>query len=121
MAELQIDVAAGPVTGMRILRLTGPFTLTTLFAFQETVRQDPGPITIIDLSEVPYMDSAALGSLLGLHVSCQRDGRKYSLIGIPPRVEVLLRTSRVDNILVIHPTLAAAELSLTGQSAAGPN
>jgi len=106
---------------MRVLRLVGPFTLNTLVAFQETVRKDPGPLTIIDLSDVPYMDSAALGSLLGVHVSCERNGRKYALVGVPERIETLFRTCHVDDFLVIHPDLAAAELSLLGESADGTN
>jgi anti-sigma B factor antagonist len=111
MHELRIDVSNRPVEGGRVLRLVGPFTINTLFEFQKMVRENPGPITIIDLSEVPYMDSAALGTLLGVHVSCQRDNRKYSLIGVPPRLESLFRTCHVDDILVIHPTIEAAEAS----------
>jgi anti-anti-sigma factor len=121
MDELRIDEAPGTVEGVRLLRLTGPFTVTTLFAFQEIVRRDPGPITIIDLSGVPYMDSAALGTLLGVHVSCQRHDRKYSLIGIPPRIDSLIRMCRVDDILVSHATLAEAESSLNRQPASGPS
>lgn len=119
MDELRIDEAPGTAEGVRILRLAGPFMLTTLFTFQETARRDPSPVTIIDLSGVSYIDSAALGTLLGLHVSCQRNGRKYSLIGVPPRIESLLRMCHVDDILVIHADLADAERSLTSQASAG--
>ncbi len=117
MDKLRIDVAPGSAEGVRVLRLTGPFTLATIFEFQDIVRRDPSPITIIDLNEVPYMDSAALGSLIGIHVSCQRDGRKYALVGVQPRLESLLRMCHVDDFLVIHPTQAAAEVSLANQVA----
>jgi len=97
--------------GTRVLKIAGPFTLAAVFEFQSMVRSDPAPMTIVDLSEVPYMDSAALGSVLGLHVSCQKDGRQYALIGVSDRLRSLFRMSGVDNFLAIHPSLTAAVAS----------
>ena len=119
MSELKIDISL-PSEGVRLLRLSGPFDISNLFVFQEQVRQNPHPVTIIDLSEVPYIDSAALGSLLGFHVSCQRGAARYALVEVSPRIQSLLRMSHVDTILIQHATLADAQRSLTGKSAAGP-
>ncbi len=104
-----------PVTreGVHILKLTGPFTLSDVFDFQSLIREDSSPVTLIDLSGVPYMDSAALGSLLGFHVSCQRESRRYALVGVADRIRTLFKVAGVDGLLALYPTAAEAEGALT--------
>jgi anti-anti-sigma factor len=113
MEEMQIEVSAGASPNVRILRLAGPFTLSTMFDFQNIVRQGESAVTIIDLSGVPYMDSAALGALLGFHVSCQREHHRYALTGVSGRIRTLLQVAGVDGFLVCYATTedAAAYLA----------
>src|SRR5580692_4850576 len=92
-----------------ILKLTGPFTLSTVFEFQDSMRSSHPPITVVDLTGVPYMDSAALGSLMGLHVSCQHQNRRYALVGPSDRLQTVFRVSGVGSILTIHPSIGEAE------------
>jgi anti-anti-sigma factor len=117
MPDFTMDRMDGKFEGERILKLTGAFTLSTVFEFQDAIHLHHPPITIVDLGDVPYMDSAALGSLLGLHVSCQTHKRHYGLIGVSDRLQTLFRVSGVNTILAIYPSLAEAEAGL-GRSAA---
>jgi anti-anti-sigma factor len=112
MEELQIEIVAGSRPDVRILRLTGPFTLGTMFDFQNIVREGAAAVTIIDLSSVPYMDSAALGALLGYHVSCQREGHRYALTGVSGRIRTLFQVAGVDGFLVRYDTPEQAEAQL---------
>ena len=107
----------GPLSGERILKLAGPFTLATVFEFQAATRANQSPLTIVDLTDVPYMDSAALGSLMGLHVSCQQHGRHYALVGASERLQTVFRVSGVSSILAAFPSLAEAETALSGKAA----
>ena len=107
----------GRLAGERILKLTGPFTISSLFEFQDAMRTNRPPITIVDLTDVEYMDSAALGSLMTLHVSCQQHGRHYALVGASDRLQTVFRVSGVGSILASYPTLADAEASLGGKAA----
>lgn len=107
----------GSLAGERILTLTGPFTLAAVFDFQDSIRKDHAPITIVDLTGVPYMDSAALGSLLGLHVSCQKDQRHYALIGVSDRLRTLFRVAGVNGIINTFGSLADAEAGMRGNPA----
>jgi anti-anti-sigma factor len=109
MEEMQIEVVAGAGPSVRILRLIGPFTLGTMFDFQNIVREGDAAVTIIDLSGVPYMDSAALGALLGFHVSCQREGRRYALAGVSSRLRTLFLVAGVDGFLTQYDTADQAE------------
>jgi anti-sigma B factor antagonist len=96
----------------RILKLEGPFTLAAVFDFQAEVRKDPPRVLILDLTDVPYMDSAALGSILGLHVSCQKEGRHYAMVGVSDRLKTLFKVSGVDGLLSIYPSVAQAGAEL---------
>jgi len=111
--EATIQNVQGPREGVRVIRITGAFTIQThLFEFQEMVRGHTDPVLIVDLSEVPYMDSAAMGALLGLHVSCQKEHRKYGLAGIVHRVQTLFQVCKVEGMLTCFPTVEAAEEAL---------
>lgn len=106
---LNIERNTSGELGIETMRLTGPLTLSTLFDLQEALRVDPKPKTIIDLSGVPYMDSAGLGALLSFHASCKRTGREYALVGMTPRVHTMFSASKVDKLVTLFPTAREAE------------
>ena len=107
MPSLEIQVAAQP-SGGRILSLRGPVTLETLFELQNVLREGHSDL-IIDLANVPYMDSAGLGAILTAYASCQRNGKKFALTGICSRVMVLLEVTKVKALLPIFDTVDQAE------------
>lgn len=112
MDQFTIERRPGTREGTSILKLTGPFTLPEVFDFQTAIREDSSPVTLVDLGGVPYMDSAALGSLLGLHASCQRESRKYALVGVSDRLRTLFKVAGVEGLLSVYPTLPEAEKAL---------
>ena len=112
MSTFTSEWSPGSREDVRILKLTGPFTLAAVFDFQAEIRKDPPRVIIIDFADVPYMDSAALGSILGLHVSCQKDGRHYAMVGVSDRLKTLFKVSGVDGLLSIYPSVAQAEAAL---------
>ena len=112
MDELLVETVPGTPRGVRILRLSGPFILRTLFDFQSLVRSGGEQTTFIDLTEVPYIDSAALGCLIGVHVSAQKANRQYALVGASDRLRSLFDMTGVGSILVCYPTLAEAQKAL---------
>jgi len=112
MDAMKIESVPGTHDAIRILKLIGPFTLSTMFDFKSVIRQHTAPVTLIDLSAVPYMDSASLGALLGFHVSCQREGRKYALIAPSDRLKTLFKVAGVEGILTAYDSVEAAERAL---------
>jgi len=110
--EVKIESEAGSREGVRILRVNGALTIRNFFEFQDLGRKDTSRILIVDLGGVPYMDSAALGSLLGIHVSCEKNGRKYALINVGERLRKMFEISGVQSVLVMYPTQAEAEAAL---------
>ncbi len=107
---LSFECLSGSKPGTRIFRLTGPLTLGNMFELQAALRQDPQPaLTILDLSGVPYMDSAGLGVVVNCHVHCQNKGATMALAGVNERVMEMFRMTRTAEIMTIVDTVAAAE------------
>jgi anti-anti-sigma factor len=117
MNEFRMEQVPGSREGVAILKLSGPFTLACVFDFQTLVRNNPAPFMIVDFTDVPYMDSAALGSVLGLHVSCQRENRHYALVGVSDRLRTLFRVAGVEKLLSIRGSVEEAEAAMGAAAA----
>jgi anti-sigma B factor antagonist len=59
---------------------------------------------VIDLSEVPYVDSSALGVLVATRSRLSRASRPLKLCGLDSMVNRVFQASRLDRIFDIHPT-----------------
>jgi anti-anti-sigma factor len=111
-APLSIERKDGSAPGTCIFILTGPLTLRNLFELQSQLRScEPGKLSILDLSGVPYMDSAGMGLIINHYVHCQNLGIRVIVAGVSPRVHELFRMTKVDTIIVQAPTVEAAEAS----------
>jgi anti-sigma B factor antagonist len=81
----------------RILKLSGPLTIGTLYEFQNLVRSSAGNALVIDFTSVPYVDSAGVGALVGAYVRHQKEGHSLILAGVNDRVRNTLKVTQVDN------------------------
>ena len=106
---LHIEDLPGSRPGIRVLRLTGPLTLLSVFAFQSQVRADDSHALILDFTNVPLVDSAGIGALVGAYVSRQKDGRSLGLVGVNQRIHQALEVTRVDSFFHFYGTVAEAE------------
>jgi anti-sigma B factor antagonist len=112
MDQFQVLSTEGS-TGARILKVVGPLTLTNIFVFQNAARNETDRAIIVDLSDVPYIDSVGLGSILGVFASCQRTQRGFALAGAASRVRTLLEVAKADRILLVLDTVEDAEAKLS--------
>jgi len=55
---------------------------------------------ILDLTEVPYIDSAGLGSLVGTYVSSHKAGQQVVLTGVNERVAKLFQITKVEPLFL---------------------
>lgn len=67
--RLHIEDLGGTHEGHHVLRLRGPLIITNLFQFQSIVRANTTAFLILDLTQVPFIDSAGVGALWGLRNS----------------------------------------------------
>jgi anti-sigma B factor antagonist len=109
-APLSIERADGQAPGTRIFHLNGPVTLTNLFVLQPILRQDPPQrLAILDLSRVPYMDSAGMGAVINYYVHCEKHGCKLIVAGVSSRVLELFKMTKVDRVIPMAATVDEAE------------
>ena len=110
---LQIDKIENS-SGATVLRLHGPLLLGNFFPLQTMVRSDNSDLLIIDVSDMPYIDSAGIGCLVGAHVSREDSGRKMVLVGANDRLLSSLKVTRVDQLFALAPTVEQALAQKTG-------
>ncbi|HLK31536.1 MAG TPA: STAS domain-containing protein [Terriglobales bacterium] len=106
--SLVVEKFHGSLDTQRVLRLSGPLTFETLSPLQNALRVETASSVFLDLSDVPYVDSAGLGSLVTACVSCNKTGRQFVLSGVQPRVERLFRITGVEHLFIIFPSIQDA-------------
>lgn len=107
---LEINRKPGRSADTEVFQLTGPVTLRNLFELQSQLRSGATPrLTILDLTDVPYMDSAGMGLVMNQYVHCQTKGLKLVVAGANRRIMDLFEVTKVSNILPLANTVEEAE------------
>ncbi|HVO78613.1 MAG TPA: STAS domain-containing protein [Candidatus Bathyarchaeia archaeon] len=101
----RVDDAGGSSV---IFRLHGPLLLGNFFSFQSMVRSDQSNLLIVDVADVPYIDSAGIGCLVGAHVTREHAGRKLVLAGATERLVNMLKATKVDQLFTFAATVEEA-------------
>jgi anti-anti-sigma factor len=117
MEQIEVARELGATGSTTILRLNGPLTLATLFVLQQNLREIGNVDTVIDVTEVPYIDSAGLGTILSHWAHTQRTGHKFAMTGTSPRIDVLLEITKVNTLLPMFKTAEDADRAFAGKSA----
>lgn len=106
MEGLDVVCVAGATGSTEIVRLKGPLTLSTSLLLQEKLSELCNRDTVIDVTEVDYIDSSGLGAILSHWASTQRTGHQFAVTGANPRVDVLLTITGLKEVI---PTFKTSE------------
>jgi anti-anti-sigma factor len=110
---LAIERKEGKSAGIAIYQLTGPVTLRNIFDLQTQLRSGDLPsAAILDLSGVPYMDSAGMGAIMNYYTHCQGKHVKLIVAGVSSRVMELFKMTRVDTVMTFAASTEEAEAKL---------
>jgi anti-sigma B factor antagonist len=101
-----------------VLSFRGPLTMENVSPFMNAVRREDAPTMILDLTNVPYLDSSGLGSLVSACTSCAKAGRRMALTGVNKRVRKVLEITKVEQIFLMFPTLSDALEAFTNAGTA---
>ena len=118
LQELTVERYEGVADDQRILLLRGPITIETAPQFDRAVHHESAETMILDLSDVPYIDSVGLGSLVAACISHQKTGRCLVLTGLKPRVRKIMEITKVNDFFVTFGTTweAVEALANTGSA-----
>lgn len=96
-----------------LCRPVGELDAYTVGAFREALAElASSPRLLIDLSDVPFMDSSGLGALIGgIRRAREADG-EVTVACSRPTLTRLLHTTGFDRIVAVADTVEAAEAAL---------
>lgn len=110
--KVKLETLPGSNEDVSIVKVGGSLTINNFFDFQDVARKSSSGLLIVDLADVPYIDSAALGCLIGIHVSREKTARKYALVNVNERLRSLFTMTGVHGFLVTYANVDDAEAAL---------
>jgi anti-sigma B factor antagonist len=98
-SELRMAVNDAPAEA--IVHCAGRITSHTTELLKETVKPlfAEGKLVVLDLSNVSYLDSSGLGTLVGLYVSAKGAKTRLKLIHLNERLKELVSLTRLGEFL----------------------
>jgi anti-anti-sigma factor len=113
-----MNITTSHVGSVVVLRLNEPrLTYPMLSDFASTATNLIGggeKRVVVDISNVGYVDSAAIGCLMDLYRQATAAGGTLKLAGVQKRVETMLTMTGAHNFLEVHADQASALKSFGG-------
>ena len=94
-----------------VVKPLAPLNLESAQEMVETINSgltEGQPMVVLDMSDIPLVDSAGLESLLDTQQSLQRCGGVMKLAAIPPLCQEILRVTGIDQHFERHPDVKTA-------------
>jgi anti-anti-sigma factor len=116
-----IERSEGKASGTVIFRFHGPFTardmyssltpdsLNNILDLQPATDDEHPLLNILDLTDVPYMDSSGLAVIVRHYVRCKSKGVTLIVAGADARVLDLFQLTKVDGLIRTAATVEEAE------------
>jgi anti-sigma B factor antagonist len=107
----QITVNTTALADGILVRPTGDIDLSCSPALRQhlaAAQLDKPRRLVIDLSEVPYMDSSGIATLLEAMQIARRNGTRLVLCGLREKVRSIIEITRLDSVFTIAADPSAA-------------
>lgn len=111
MEQMDVVLERGASGETAVARVRGPLTLSTLHLLEDAMKRVTDADAVIDVTDVPYIDSAGLGTILAFWQHNMKMKRRFALTGVNKRVAMLLDLTKVDTILPLCKTAEDADLA----------
>lgn len=109
MLEIQVEDA----DGYTVCRPVGELDAYTVSSFRDALgRLASSPKLLIDMSDVPFVDSAGLGALIGGIRRTREAGGEVAVCCNRPTLVRLLHTTGFDRIVTVAETIEDAAAAL---------
>ena len=109
------------------IAVNGPLTVDRLGDFHASAEKaiSVTPYIAIDLAKATFLDSSAIGALVGLGQQAREMGGEVFLVAIPAQIHYTLSVLKLDDFFVVFENLNACEVAVSslrkkGLAPAGP-
>lgn len=103
-----MQVSSSVVDNRPVVTVSGDVDLRTSPRLRsvllEAAQKTSGTL-LIDLSDVNYMDSSGVGTMVYVKREVERGGRRLVLVGLQPRVRSVLEITHLDKFFTIAPSM----------------
>jgi anti-sigma B factor antagonist len=110
MQPVHLDLEKLPASDPNrlVTRLTGKLSLETVHNFIQTLRPEPAPHLILDMSGVSFLDSAGVGALVQLFVHRRNAGKRFALAALTQQGNAVIQVAGLAKLLPIHASVQDA-------------
>jgi anti-sigma B factor antagonist len=97
----ELSLATDRTPTETIVRCAGRITSETSHSLKTTVKPllSDSKTVVLDLTNVSYMDSSGLGTIVGLYVSAKAANSRLKLINLNQRLKELFSITRLGQVL----------------------
>ncbi len=109
---MDLLLSARPGRGCTVVEVRGDLDMATAPQLREGLQRliDAGDRQlVVDLADVAFMDSSALGALVVIFKALREVGGRLSLAAVQPTVHGVLRITSVDRVVDVYDSVRAAE------------
>jgi len=111
-----MEIIRHHVDGIAVLAMAGRLTVNDtpglLKAEATQALADGARAVILDLAQVPYIDSTRLGELIAAHITVARQGGRLVLVCPTQRITALLQLAGLGGIFETYSSLELARQAL---------
>ncbi|MFQ5854649.1 MAG: STAS domain-containing protein [Anaerolineae bacterium] len=98
----------GPIS---VLELSGDLDVSGAPALQAALQQvmdDGGRLIVVDLENVPFMDSSGLGVFVAAYRRLTAQEGQIALANTPPTLQKVFKLTRTDRLFTLYNSVSAA-------------
>jgi len=92
-----------------VAKLEGKLVLETVNGFLQTMRPQPSPGLVMDMSGVSFLDSAGVGALVQLFVHRRNQGQKFALAALTPQSMAVMQVAGLLKLMPVFGSVTEAQ------------
>lgn len=105
MPRIQLAISAHePHPGLKVVELSGGLTIETVAHFNQSLRDDPAPVLLLNLAKLEWLDSAGVGALVQLMIRREKAKSSLAIAELSSRNQVVLQVSQLLRLFNVFPT-----------------
>jgi len=110
MEKFHLDLETLPQSDAKrkVTLLNGKLTLETVHHFLQAMRAEPAPHLLLDMSGVPFLDSAGVGALVQIYVHRRNSGKSFAIAGLTQQGHAVMQVAGLTKLLPIHKSVEEA-------------